>query len=175
MRTRIPNDSRPDRACPSRASAFALTGSLPMNWPPSGLSRWSRASALPSEHGNQPFPKLSHFLIDKWDKLSQYSWDNLSHARSQHMNPKPRDVTGAELSVLQALWDRGPSNIRQLTEVVYPAITRSRSRAEVETSPGRWQRPSLAPASTACSHQPASRSPCRIVHPTESGRGGPMS
>jgi predicted transcriptional regulator len=32
----------------------------------------------------------------------------------------PRDVTDAELAVLQVLWDRGPSTIRQLTDVLYP-------------------------------------------------------
>ena len=32
----------------------------------------------------------------------------------------PRDVTEAELAVLQALWDGGPATIRQLTDVLYP-------------------------------------------------------
>ena len=32
----------------------------------------------------------------------------------------PQDVTDAELAVLQALWDRGPATIRQLTELLYP-------------------------------------------------------
>jgi predicted transcriptional regulator len=32
----------------------------------------------------------------------------------------PRDVTDAELAVLQVLWDRGPATIRQLTEALYP-------------------------------------------------------
>jgi predicted transcriptional regulator len=32
----------------------------------------------------------------------------------------PKDVTDAELAVLQVVWDRGPSTTRQLTEVVYP-------------------------------------------------------
>jgi predicted transcriptional regulator len=32
----------------------------------------------------------------------------------------PQDVTAAELSVLQALWDDGPATIRQLTDVLYP-------------------------------------------------------
>ena len=32
----------------------------------------------------------------------------------------PKDVTDAELAVLQVLWDRGTSTTRQLTEVVYP-------------------------------------------------------
>jgi predicted transcriptional regulator len=31
-----------------------------------------------------------------------------------------KDVTDAELAVLQVVWDRGPSTTRQLTEVVYP-------------------------------------------------------
>jgi BlaI family penicillinase repressor len=30
------------------------------------------------------------------------------------------DVTEAELAVLQALWDRGPATIRQLTDLLYP-------------------------------------------------------
>ncbi len=32
----------------------------------------------------------------------------------------PRDVTDAELGVLQALWDGGPMTIRQLTDRLYP-------------------------------------------------------
>ena len=31
-----------------------------------------------------------------------------------------QDITDSELSVLRILWDRGPSTIRQLTEVLYP-------------------------------------------------------
>lgn len=31
-----------------------------------------------------------------------------------------RNVTDAELDVLKVLWDRGPSTIRQLTDVLYP-------------------------------------------------------
>lgn len=32
----------------------------------------------------------------------------------------PKDVTDAELAVMQALWERGPAAIRELTEVLYP-------------------------------------------------------
>ena len=32
----------------------------------------------------------------------------------------PKDVTDAELRVLQALWEKGPATIRQLTDVLYP-------------------------------------------------------
>ena len=32
----------------------------------------------------------------------------------------PQDVTDAELSVLQVLWDAGPATIRQLTDRLYP-------------------------------------------------------
>jgi len=32
----------------------------------------------------------------------------------------PKDVTDAELAVLQTLWERGPAAIRELTEVLYP-------------------------------------------------------
>src|SRR5260370_26593865 len=32
----------------------------------------------------------------------------------------PQDVTDAELAVLQVLWDQGPANRRQLTDVLYP-------------------------------------------------------
>jgi predicted transcriptional regulator len=35
------------------------------------------------------------------------------------MAPRPIDVTESELSVLDVLWDRGPSTIRQLTEAIY--------------------------------------------------------
>jgi BlaI family penicillinase repressor len=31
-----------------------------------------------------------------------------------------KDVTEAELAILQVLWDGGPATIRQLTEVLYP-------------------------------------------------------
>src|SRR5262245_20614812 len=37
----------------------------------------------------------------------------------------PREVTDAELAVLQVLWDRGPSTVRALTESLYPAGTTS--------------------------------------------------
>lgn len=33
---------------------------------------------------------------------------------------KGKDVTDAELAVLQVLWDRGASTIRKLTEILYP-------------------------------------------------------
>jgi predicted transcriptional regulator len=36
------------------------------------------------------------------------------------MEPTIPDVTDAELAVLQTLWDRGPSTIRQLAEILYP-------------------------------------------------------
>lgn len=32
----------------------------------------------------------------------------------------PQDVTDAELTVLQILWDRGPSTIRDVTNIAYP-------------------------------------------------------
>ncbi|MHB1423141.1 MAG: BlaI/MecI/CopY family transcriptional regulator [Gemmataceae bacterium] len=32
----------------------------------------------------------------------------------------PRDVTDAELALLQVLWDSGPATIRQLTDLLYP-------------------------------------------------------
>lgn len=32
----------------------------------------------------------------------------------------PHDVTETELAVLQVLWDRGPSTIRQITDLLYP-------------------------------------------------------
>jgi BlaI family penicillinase repressor len=32
----------------------------------------------------------------------------------------PQDVTDAELSVLQVLWDRGPATIRHITDTLYP-------------------------------------------------------
>lgn len=32
----------------------------------------------------------------------------------------PQDITEAELAVLEALWERGPATIRQLTDVLYP-------------------------------------------------------
>jgi predicted transcriptional regulator len=32
----------------------------------------------------------------------------------------PQDVTGAELAILEVLWDKGPANRRQITDVLYP-------------------------------------------------------
>ena len=37
------------------------------------------------------------------------------------MEPTLRDVTDAELAVLQLLWEHGPATIRQLTDRLYPA------------------------------------------------------
>jgi predicted transcriptional regulator len=39
------------------------------------------------------------------------------------MNRVPQDLPDAELSVLQTLWERGPSTIRQLTDTLYPSGT----------------------------------------------------
>jgi BlaI family penicillinase repressor len=39
------------------------------------------------------------------------------------MDTPARDVTDAELAVLQTLWDRGPSTIRQITDVLYPDVS----------------------------------------------------
>ena len=35
----------------------------------------------------------------------------------------PQDLPDAELAVLQTLWERGPSTIRQLADALYPAGT----------------------------------------------------
>jgi BlaI family penicillinase repressor len=35
----------------------------------------------------------------------------------------PQDLPDAELAVLQTLWERGPSTIRQLTDALYPSGT----------------------------------------------------
>jgi predicted transcriptional regulator len=32
----------------------------------------------------------------------------------------PQDITETELAILQALWDRSPATIRQLTDALYP-------------------------------------------------------
>jgi BlaI family transcriptional regulator, penicillinase repressor len=42
------------------------------------------------------------------------------------MTPDPINVTDAELSVLEVLWDKGPSTINELTEAIYPKKTTSR-------------------------------------------------
>jgi predicted transcriptional regulator len=39
------------------------------------------------------------------------------------MDSTSPDVTDAELTVLQQLWDRGPATIRRLTDAVYPRGT----------------------------------------------------
>lgn len=36
------------------------------------------------------------------------------------MPRKPRDVTDAELSILQVLWDRETATIREITDLLYP-------------------------------------------------------
>ena len=36
------------------------------------------------------------------------------------MDEQPLEPTESELAVLQALWERGPSTIRRLTDVLYP-------------------------------------------------------
>ncbi len=35
----------------------------------------------------------------------------------------PKDITDAELAILQALWEHGPATIRQLTERLHPGGT----------------------------------------------------
>ncbi len=37
----------------------------------------------------------------------------------------PQDITDAELSVLQVLWERGTATVRELTEQLYPESTLS--------------------------------------------------
>ena len=37
----------------------------------------------------------------------------------------PQDVTDAELSILQVLWDRGSASVRELTEQLYPSYSSS--------------------------------------------------
>jgi BlaI family penicillinase repressor len=32
----------------------------------------------------------------------------------------PQDITDAERSVLEVLWDKGPATIRQITDILYP-------------------------------------------------------
>ncbi len=39
----------------------------------------------------------------------------------------PRDVTDAELAVLEVLWQRGPCTVRQITDVLYPEGGASKS------------------------------------------------
>ena len=36
------------------------------------------------------------------------------------MPARGQDVSDGELAIIEQLWDRGPSNIRQLTEALYP-------------------------------------------------------
>src|SRR4051794_6619971 len=46
-----------------------------------------------------------------------------SEVQGKRMPRQPQDVTDAELSILQALWDRGPATVRQLTEAIYAEAT----------------------------------------------------
>ena len=41
------------------------------------------------------------------------------------MARKPRDVTDAELAILQILWDRGEATVRELVNELYPSGTPS--------------------------------------------------
>ena len=41
------------------------------------------------------------------------------------MAAKPKDVTEAELAVLQVLWDRSSATIRELTDAIYPGGSES--------------------------------------------------
>jgi BlaI family transcriptional regulator, penicillinase repressor len=36
------------------------------------------------------------------------------------MGRTPKDITDAELAVLQALWSEGPCSIRRITDLIYP-------------------------------------------------------
>src|SRR3979411_1725915 len=49
-----------------------------------------------------------------------------------------KDVSDAELAVLQTLWDRGPSTIRQVTDALYPDGT-DVSYASVQVFLGRLE------------------------------------
>jgi predicted transcriptional regulator len=49
-----------------------------------------------------------------------------------------KDVSDAELAVLQTLWDRGPSTIRQVTDALYPDGTDA-SYASVQVFLGRLE------------------------------------
>src|SRR5262249_10524520 len=62
------------------------------------------------------------FLPDGLDESGKVSYSVLRHyvLREHFMARTPRDITDAELAVLQALWDEGPAPIRRLTEALYP-------------------------------------------------------
>ncbi len=75
------------------------------------------------------------------------------------MPRKPKDVTDAELAILQLLWDRGSATVRDLTQTLYPTGTgsdlatvqkllkRLESKQCVERDRSTWPhqfRPSLA-------------------------------
>jgi predicted transcriptional regulator len=49
-----------------------------------------------------------------------------------------KDVSDAELAVLQTIWDRGPSTIRQVTDAIYPDGTDA-SYASVQVFLGRLE------------------------------------
>lgn len=66
------------------------------------------------------------------------------------MPRQPREVTDAELAVLQLLWERGPLTVRQLTEAIHPEATagqnatvqklldRLETKTFVRRDRGRW-------------------------------------
>lgn len=68
------------------------------------------------------------------------------------MTRTPRDIPDAELAVLQALWERGPSDRGQLADILYPGqgparyttvqklLERLQSKGYVETLPGLERR-----------------------------------
>ncbi len=55
------------------------------------------------------------------------------------MEHPPQDVTEAELTILQVLWDQGPATIRQITDHLYPKATEA-NYATVQTLLGRLER-----------------------------------
>ena len=63
----------------------------------------------------------SQNTLCSWDRLSQVGSFGLRPDRlSYAMTRKKKDVTDAELALLQVLWESGGLTIRDLTDAVYP-------------------------------------------------------
>ena len=64
--------------------------------------------------------KISTVPLDSWDRMSQNDTDRTSQDGKDPTVRTPKDVTDAEVAVLQVLWEaRLRRRIRELTEVLY--------------------------------------------------------
>jgi BlaI family transcriptional regulator, penicillinase repressor len=80
--------------------------------------RGERVSLSLLEQGTRIFKKRKKALTSQTVGLRMAQTDSLT--RRILMGRELPELPDAELAVLQALWQRGPATIRQLTEALYP-------------------------------------------------------